>query len=154
MGFEAMNTGFTDLELAFVSLSLSLYTFGTISALFGLNHKIITQAQYSFVVGTVIASAVIPTVVANMSFLPGHLLPGKDDEHVPERFPSNQRRLEQSRRSLWHAKQIKSMKRSSSHMMAHHICREPQISLFRWLSFVVQSIGLCCDSSSRASSPS
>ena len=37
-------------------------TFGTISALFGLNHQIITQAQYSFLVGTVIASAVLPTL--------------------------------------------------------------------------------------------
>jgi Kef-type K+ transport system membrane component KefB len=50
-------------------------TFGTISALFGLNHKIISQAQYSFLVGTVIASAVIPTLIANSFFLPRHLLP-------------------------------------------------------------------------------
>jgi hypothetical protein len=50
-------------------------TFGTISALFGLNHQIITQAQYSYLVGTVIASAVIPTVIANSFFLPHHLLP-------------------------------------------------------------------------------
>ena len=49
-------------------------TFGTISALFGLNHRIITQAQYSFLVGTVIASAVIPTIIANTFFLPKHLL--------------------------------------------------------------------------------
>jgi hypothetical protein len=52
-------------------------TFGTISALFGLNHKIISQVQYSFVVGTVIASAVVPTIVANTFFLPRHLLPKK-----------------------------------------------------------------------------
>jgi glutathione-regulated potassium-efflux system ancillary protein KefC len=50
-------------------------TFGTISALFGLNHKIISQGQYSFLVGTVIASAVIPTLIANSFFLPRHLLP-------------------------------------------------------------------------------
>jgi glutathione-regulated potassium-efflux system ancillary protein KefC len=50
-------------------------TFGTISALFGLSHQIITQTQYSFLVGTVIASAVIPTIVANTFFLPRHLLP-------------------------------------------------------------------------------
>jgi Kef-type K+ transport system membrane component KefB len=50
-------------------------TFGTISALFGLNHQIITQAQYSYIVGTVIASAVIPTMIANSFFLPRHLLP-------------------------------------------------------------------------------
>src|ERR1700677_3613340 len=54
-------------------------TFGTISALFGLNHKIITQAQYSYVVGTVIASAVVPTLIANMFFLPRHLLPRKGE---------------------------------------------------------------------------
>src|SRR6202046_589150 len=50
-------------------------TFGTISSLFGLNHHIITQVQYSFLVGTVIASAVIPTMIANAFFLPRHLLP-------------------------------------------------------------------------------
>src|SRR5580658_8555367 len=50
-------------------------TFGTISALFGLNHQIISQAQYSYIVGTVIASAVIPTMIANSFFLPRHLLP-------------------------------------------------------------------------------
>jgi Kef-type K+ transport system membrane component KefB len=60
-------------------------TFGTISALFGLNHKIISQAQYSYVVGTVIASAVIPTVIANMFFLPRHLLPKKADGRESER---------------------------------------------------------------------
>lgn len=62
-------------------------TFGTISALFGLNHKIISQGQYSFVVGTVIASAVIPSVVANMFFLPRHLLPRKDDNRASEKVP-------------------------------------------------------------------
>jgi len=50
-------------------------TFGTISALFGLNHQIITQRQYSYIVGTVIASAVVPTMIANRFFLPRHLLP-------------------------------------------------------------------------------
>jgi Kef-type K+ transport system membrane component KefB len=49
-------------------------TFGTISALFGLNHGVINDAQYSYLVATVIASAVIPTMVANEFFLPKHLL--------------------------------------------------------------------------------
>ncbi len=49
-------------------------TFGTISALYGLNNNIITQQQYSFIVAAVIASAVIPTLVANKYFLPSHLL--------------------------------------------------------------------------------
>jgi Kef-type K+ transport system membrane component KefB len=50
-------------------------TFGTISALFGLSHHIITEAQYSYLVATVIGSAVIPTVMANAVFMPTHLLP-------------------------------------------------------------------------------
>ncbi len=50
-------------------------TFGTISALFGLNHQIIGDAQYSYLVATVIASAVVPTAIANAYFMPKHLLP-------------------------------------------------------------------------------
>ena len=50
-------------------------TFGTISALFGLNHHIISAAQYSYLVATVIASAVVPTAIANAWFMPKHLLP-------------------------------------------------------------------------------
>ena len=66
---------------AYYTLMMSTgLTFGTISALFGLNHKIINQAQYSYLVGTVIASAVIPTLIANMFFLPRHLLPRKRQE--------------------------------------------------------------------------
>ncbi len=49
-------------------------TFGTISALFGLSHKLIDQAQYSALVATVIGSAVVPTLIANAFFLPRHLL--------------------------------------------------------------------------------
>lgn len=49
-------------------------TFGTISALFGLSHHLIDQAQYSALVATVIGSAVVPTLIANAFFLPRHLL--------------------------------------------------------------------------------
>lgn len=49
-------------------------TFGTISALFGLSHRIVDQAQYSALVVAVIGSAVVPTLVANAFFLPRHLL--------------------------------------------------------------------------------
>jgi len=55
-------------------------TFGTISALFGLNHGVIDQAQYSHLVATVIGSAVIPTVIANALFMPRHLLAPKEDD--------------------------------------------------------------------------
>jgi glutathione-regulated potassium-efflux system ancillary protein KefC len=49
-------------------------TFGSISALFGLTHNIIDQTQYSHLVATVIASAVVPTLIANAFYLPRHLL--------------------------------------------------------------------------------
>jgi glutathione-regulated potassium-efflux system ancillary protein KefC len=49
-------------------------TFGTIASLFGLSHGIVTQGQYSFLVATVIASAVVPTLIAGFFFLPTHLL--------------------------------------------------------------------------------
>jgi Kef-type K+ transport system membrane component KefB len=60
-------------------------TFGTISALYGLTHGIVTQEQYSFLVAVVIASAVIPTIIANAVFLPRHLLPNLPlaDEVIP-----------------------------------------------------------------------
>jgi Kef-type K+ transport system membrane component KefB len=54
-------------------------TFGTISALFGLSHEIIDQAQYSALVAAVIGSAVVPTLIANAWFLPRHLLPREPD---------------------------------------------------------------------------
>jgi Kef-type K+ transport system membrane component KefB len=50
-------------------------TFGTISAIYGLSQGIVTRDQYSFLVATVIASAVVPTVIATMAFLPRHLMP-------------------------------------------------------------------------------
>ena len=57
-------------------------TFGTISALFGLSHEIVTEAQYSALVAAVIGSAVLPTLIANAFFLPRHLL-----TTIPEEKP-------------------------------------------------------------------
>lgn len=45
-------------------------TFGSISALFGLTHGYIDQAQYSILVTGVIASAVVPTIIAQVWFQP------------------------------------------------------------------------------------
>jgi Kef-type K+ transport system membrane component KefB len=45
-------------------------TFGTISALYGYSNKIIDQSQYTILVVAVIASAVVPTVIAQKWFLP------------------------------------------------------------------------------------
>jgi Kef-type K+ transport system membrane component KefB len=55
-------------------------TFGTISSLFGLSHGLVDQAQYSALVAAVVASAVVPTLIANAWFMPRHLLPR---EHAP-----------------------------------------------------------------------
>jgi Kef-type K+ transport system membrane component KefB len=45
-------------------------TFGTISALFGLQNKIIDQRQYTILVSVVILSAFIPTLIAQKFFQP------------------------------------------------------------------------------------
>ncbi|RKO66229.1 cation:proton antiporter [Desulfofundulus salinus] len=45
-------------------------TFGTISALFGLSHNFINQQQYTVLVTVVIASGVIPTIIAQAFFRP------------------------------------------------------------------------------------
>ena len=63
-------------EALYTTLLMSTgLTFGTISALFGLSHKIISEGQYSILVACVIGSAVIPTLIANAFYLPRHLLP-------------------------------------------------------------------------------
>lgn len=60
-------------------------TFGTISALYGLSHGIVSREQYSFLVAAVIASAVVPTVIATLAFLPRHLIPAPSPEgHAPQ----------------------------------------------------------------------
>jgi Kef-type K+ transport system membrane component KefB len=49
-------------------------TFGTIAALYGLSHGIVSESQYSLLVAAVIASAVIPALIAGTVFMPKHLL--------------------------------------------------------------------------------
>lgn len=67
-------------ETAYTTLLMSTgLTFGTISSLFGLTHGVINQAEYSLLVAAVISSAVIPTLIANLFYLPHHLIPGEDD---------------------------------------------------------------------------
>jgi glutathione-regulated potassium-efflux system ancillary protein KefC len=59
-------------------------TFGTISAIYGYSHGIVTQGQYSFLVAAVIASAVVPTLIAGHAFLPVHLLSPSRKGKEPE----------------------------------------------------------------------
>ncbi|MEQ1440105.1 cation:proton antiporter [Fontimonas sp. SYSU GA230001] len=64
-------------EAMYTTLLMSTgLTFGSISALFGLTHGVIDQAQYSMLIVAVIASAVVPTLIANAFYLPRHLLAG------------------------------------------------------------------------------
>ena len=65
-------------------LMASGLTFGTISALFGLSHKIIDENQYSTLVAAIIATAIIPTVIANSLYLPRHLLSPDDPRNEIE----------------------------------------------------------------------
>lgn len=63
-------------------------TFGTISALFGLSHGIIDSSQYSFLVATVIASAIVPTLIADAFYMPYHHLtnlPNGNEKQEPEK---------------------------------------------------------------------
>jgi Kef-type K+ transport system membrane component KefB len=70
--------GYPRQESLYTTMMMSTgLTFGTISALFGLGHGIIDQTQYSYLVATVIGSAVIPTMIGNAYFLPRHLIPAR-----------------------------------------------------------------------------
>jgi Kef-type K+ transport system membrane component KefB len=64
----------TKVNLYNVMLMSTGLTFGTISALYGLEHNIIDQNQYSLLVTVVILSAIIPTYIAQKFFYP------KDEE--------------------------------------------------------------------------
>jgi len=67
-------------EARYTTLLMSTgLTFGSISALFGLTHGVIDQAQYSYLVAAVIASAVVPTLIANAWYLPRHLMAVREE---------------------------------------------------------------------------
>jgi Kef-type K+ transport system membrane component KefB len=58
-------------EASYTSLLMATgLTFGTISALFGLNNHIIDQTQYTILVTVVILSAVLPTLIAQRYYQP------------------------------------------------------------------------------------
>lgn len=60
-------------------------TFGSISALYGLTHGVIDTKQYSYLISVVVGSAIIPTIIANLFFMPHHLLrKNKDKITLPE----------------------------------------------------------------------
>jgi len=59
-------------EAMYTTLMMSTgLTFGTISALYGLSHALISQEQYAILVTAVILSAIVPTLIAERWFDPG-----------------------------------------------------------------------------------
>ena len=75
-------------EAMYTTLLMSTgLTFGSIAALFGLTHNVIDQSQYTLVILAVIASAVVPTIIANAFYLPHHLLPKPEEVVSPVADP-------------------------------------------------------------------
>jgi Kef-type K+ transport system membrane component KefB len=79
------NIGTRDANFTTMLMSTGL-TFGSISALFGLMNGIIDQEQYSVLVAVVIASAVIPTLIAQAFFQPR---PGPAGEATRQQLPDD-----------------------------------------------------------------
>ena len=78
-------------EAMYTTLLMSTgLTFGSISALYGLTHKIIGRDQYTILVTVVILSALVPTLIAQQFFRPrleDHLEPAAP-QPAPESLPS------------------------------------------------------------------
>jgi glutathione-regulated potassium-efflux system ancillary protein KefC len=84
-------------EAMYTTLLMSTgLTFGSISALFGLTHRIITQQQYSYLIAAVILSAIVPTLIANAFFLPRHLVQNAE-AHEDSSQPAAAMRAQQAK---------------------------------------------------------
>ena len=73
-------------DAMFVTLLMSTgLTFGTISSLYGFNAGLLDRAQFSVLVTVVVASAVIPTIIAQRWFYPGKVVVGPAPSSAPSR---------------------------------------------------------------------
>ena len=71
VGVYPLARRFTAPHAAFTTLLMSTgLTFGTISSLYGLNAGIIDRTQFSLLVGVVVLSAIVPTVIAQRFYQP------------------------------------------------------------------------------------
>ena len=71
VGVYPLARRFTAPHATFTTLLMSTgLTFGTISALYGLNAGIIDRTQFSLLIGVVVLSAIVPTVIAQRFFEP------------------------------------------------------------------------------------
>jgi len=74
------------IDAIFVTLLMSTgLTFGTISSLYGFNAGILDRAQFSVLVTVVVASAVIPTIIAQRWFYPGKVVVRPAPSSAPSR---------------------------------------------------------------------
>ena len=74
-------------EATYTTLLMSTgLTMGTISSLFGYQRGIIDQTQFSVLVAVVVASAIVPTFLAQRFFHPHHALEAIGGEVEPERL--------------------------------------------------------------------
>lgn len=72
-------------EAAYTTLLMCTgLTMGTISALFGYEAGLIDQGQFSVLVAVVVASAVLPTILAQRVFHPRHVFEAMGSETEPE----------------------------------------------------------------------
>ncbi len=72
-------------ERAYTTLLMATgLTFGSISALFGLTHHFINEAQYTELVTVVILSAFVPTLIAQQFFQPSVGIPIDEEESLGE----------------------------------------------------------------------
>jgi Kef-type K+ transport system membrane component KefB len=77
----APDAGFTTLLMA------TGLTFGTISSLYGLQAKIITETQFSLLIAVVVLSAIVPTVIAQTFLQPEGGLPPRRGRTADEPRP-------------------------------------------------------------------
>jgi Kef-type K+ transport system membrane component KefB len=85
-------------EATYTTLLMSTgLTFGTISALYGLSHELISRDQYAILVTAVILSAIVPTLIAERWFDPGGVPP---EETFERRLSDGARGVEPERAQL------------------------------------------------------
>ncbi|HEY3131783.1 MAG TPA: cation:proton antiporter [Acidobacteriota bacterium] len=82
-------------EATYTTLLMSTgLTMGTISSLFGYERGIINQAQFSVLVAVVVASAIVPTFIAQRFFHPHHAFVAMGNEIEPELLAADRSRPE------------------------------------------------------------
>jgi Kef-type K+ transport system membrane component KefB len=80
MGIYPFARRYVKKEAMFTTLLMSTgLTMGTISSMYGFTSGIINRAQFSVLVAVVVASAVVPTFIAQKWFYPFHVINGEND---------------------------------------------------------------------------